>query len=226
VKSTVEMENVGAVNLDDVRFMRSVDPDNTVDHTLMKTDLAESNFASNQAWMQFQWDLFKTDNKILRTVDADGYAAVTAFSQANDAYFQSRGKRAALTYFSREPSARVSQFMTRPHPDYPGWDLTWETAPPGNVYDAAVYDNTPPRGTDAGVLDGWIAIAFKIDQLTPNEKKKVTFYTSMDDRPIDDQIANLAVKSYPAVLLDKIKCCGFQKTNNIENNPTCHTGSR
>jgi len=47
----------------------------------------------------------------------------------------------------------------------------------------------------------------------------------MDDRPVDEQIANLAAKSVPAILMEKIKCCGFQKMSNIEDNPTCHTGA-
>merc|ERR1712238_443855 len=122
--------------------MRSVDPDNTVDHTFAGTELTVPPFASQGDLDTFIWGIFKTENTVLRTVAADGYAAVSSTSQPNDMYFKARNKRAMLTYFSRDPSAIVSIFRPWQYyaPPYDKWMYQFETAPNGNVYNPKVYD--------------------------------------------------------------------------------------
>lgn len=87
-KNIVTLSNIGAVSLDNVRFMRSFDPDNTV-------DLSGS---------------YNTINKIERTIAAgDGVAVVSATSSSGDNYYNISGnKQAKILYYTSDARAKGS----------------------------------------------------------------------------------------------------------------------
>lgn len=87
-KNIVTLANIGVVSLDNVRFMRSFDPDNTV-------DLSGS---------------YTTINKIERSIAAgDGVAVVSATSSTGDNYYNISGNRQAkILYYSSDARARGS----------------------------------------------------------------------------------------------------------------------
>ncbi|MFO1257960.1 MAG: DUF4347 domain-containing protein [Gammaproteobacteria bacterium] len=87
-KNIVTLANIGAVSLDSVRFMRSFDPDNTV-------DLSGS---------------YNTINKIERSIAAgDGIAVVSATSLSADNYYNISGnKQAKILYYTSDSRARGS----------------------------------------------------------------------------------------------------------------------
>ncbi len=90
-KNIVTLTNVGTGSLHSVRYMRNMDPDNTVD----------------------QDGSFDTKNKILYTNEAgDGKAVVVADTSNNssDPVFLANGSRSPLVLFSKDPRARVSAF--------------------------------------------------------------------------------------------------------------------
>jgi len=79
---------------------------------------------------------------------------VSATSKTGDDYYKvSGGKKAVISYFSRDPACRVSFGET--------W---WELAPPDGVYDPTVWDSVQRRGRSTYV-DSWIA--FDAGTLSP-----------------------------------------------------------
>ncbi len=86
-KNTVTLTNTGASTLDNVRFMRSFDPDNTVDKS----------------------GSYSTVNTIERTIAAgDGVAVVSAKSSTGDTYYTRSGsKQATILYYSSDSRAKV-----------------------------------------------------------------------------------------------------------------------
>ena len=83
----VTLTNTGAEDLHSVRYMRDVDPDNTVD---------------------FGGD-FVTINSIDATIAAgDAYAAVSAKSLLGDPYYALYSKQAIIVYFSSDSRCRVA----------------------------------------------------------------------------------------------------------------------
>merc|ERR1719323_1004837 len=82
--------------LDNVRFVRSVDPDNTVD----------ANYAAGSAYTDMT---YATRQSVDRTYDRDEFSMVSAASKPGDDYYRmSGGKKAVISYFSRDPACRVS----------------------------------------------------------------------------------------------------------------------
>lgn len=87
-KNVVTLENISLISLDSVRFMRSFDPDNTV-------DLSGS---------------YSTINAVDRSIAAgDGVAVSSATSISGDNYYNISGnKQARIIYYSSDPRARGS----------------------------------------------------------------------------------------------------------------------
>ena len=80
------LTNTGLEDLHDVRYMRDVDPDNTVD----------------------MYGSFTTINSIDATIAAgDSYAAVSARSFSGDYYYNLYGKQTTFVYFSTDKRCRV-----------------------------------------------------------------------------------------------------------------------
>ena len=80
-KTTVTLENVSGSNISDLRFMRSFDPDNTV------------NFSGGGS--------YTTTNQVVKTVLSSGYTLVTARNTASDtAYTIAAGKRSLVGFYS------------------------------------------------------------------------------------------------------------------------------
>lgn len=90
-RTTVKLENVGATSLDNVRYMRSFDPDNTVD----------------------KGGNFDTENKILYTFAAgDGKAVVQAdtSNHANDPVHTTNGTWSPILYYTNDSRGIVSYY--------------------------------------------------------------------------------------------------------------------
>jgi len=85
-RTDIYLTNVAKHALQDVRYARTVDADNTVD----------------------KFGDFPTTMKIEGTIAEDGYAAVSAKSQPNDRYYEATGgHQATLLYFSKDPNAKA-----------------------------------------------------------------------------------------------------------------------
>ena len=85
-KNTVTLKNVGSVNLDNVRFMRSVDPDNTLD----------------------MGGFFTTIQTVERTMSSgDAQSKVTGVSLA-DAYSAAAGVQTKIAYYTADLLGKVS----------------------------------------------------------------------------------------------------------------------
>lgn len=83
--TTVTLTNVSGAALENVQFMRSFDPDNTV----------------------FQSGSYQTINRITAQYATSGYSMVTGTSQAGDAYQTKTGEQASIFYFTSDPDALV-----------------------------------------------------------------------------------------------------------------------
>jgi len=188
LKVEVNLENTGTSALNDVRFMRSVDPDNTVDVTLAQGDFNTADESGR---------IYRTKATILKTVTWDGYSAVSAESQSGDSYASlSGGKHAKITYFSRDPTSRASFGKS---------NNQW--APTG-VYDPNTWESALSKYSTK-TTDSWISMAFRFAQIPAGESRAMTYFISMDDRPIDEIIDELVEDSKPSVSLDSLRCCEF-----------------
>lgn len=107
-KNVVTLRNADTRAMQSVRFMRTMDPDNTVDQTGQYT----------------------TINTVEKTILADGMAVVTARSQAYDQYYMDSGAQAIIMYYSTDPRAKVSLGTSS--------DLAPNSIYNSNVYDLAV----------------------------------------------------------------------------------------
>jgi hypothetical protein len=88
-KTAVRLTNNSGQTLDSLRFMRSFDPDNTVD----------------------KGGSYDTRNEVLYTIAEDGKAAVSARTHSDtDPVFVMTGSRAPILYYSDDVRARASTF--------------------------------------------------------------------------------------------------------------------
>ena len=171
-KNTVTLENIhGSNTVTSVRYMRSFDPDNTVD----------------------KGGSYTTHNRILYTHAAgDGKAVVRAdtSNNASDPVYTgtggaSGGTRSPVLFYSSDSRARVGY--------HTGLN-------PGTVYQSAVYDSTPAKGSNEN-RDGAISIAFDVGTLAPGENASFVYYTSLDERDfgeVEEEIAQDEAESAPA----------------------------
>lgn len=83
--TTVTLTNVSGSTLENVQFMRSFDPDNTV----------------------FQGGSYQTINRITAQYTTDGYSMVTATSTPSDPYQTKTGQQASIFFFTNDPDALV-----------------------------------------------------------------------------------------------------------------------
>lgn len=160
--NTVTLKNISASDsLDSVRFMRSFDPDNTVD----------------------QGGNYDTRNTILFTHEAgDGKAVVQADTSNNDTdpvYVGTGGAdggtRSPIVYYSSDSRARVA-FHSNLNP--------------GTVYTEAVYNTVQSKG-DTVDTDGAISIAFDVGTLAPGESETFVYYTSLDSRDFSEVLLEI-----------------------------------
>lgn len=155
-KNVVTLENIGSQNLDSVRYMRSFDPDNTVDKS----------------------GSYTTRNSIVYThLAGDGKAVVKADTSNTDSdpvYVgtggASGGTRSPIFFYSSDSRARVNY-----HP----------SLNPGTVYAPATYDSVNAKGA-AETRDGAISITFDVGTLAPAQSESVTYYTSLDNRDFSE----------------------------------------
>lgn len=85
-KTVVTLTNSYSSTLQNVRYFRGFDPDNTV----------------------YMGGSYETINKIEKTIARDGMAVVSATSLSGDTYYNRSGSQAIILFYSTEPSAIVS----------------------------------------------------------------------------------------------------------------------
>mmetsp|Transcript_58452 Transcript_58452/g.153017 ORF Transcript_58452/g.153017 Transcript_58452/m.153017 type:complete len:3030 (+) Transcript_58452:146-9235(+) len=172
-KNVITLKNVGGASLSNVRFMRSHDPDNTVD----------------------QGGSYQTNQKLEATVGRDGYAAVSATSQAFDTYYsRSGGKQAIVMYYSDDPRAKATFGLGGLRPS--------------DIYDPRVYDAPANRGETIST-DAYISICFDVGTLAPGTETTMTYYTALDSRPISEVVAEVIAAAKPVLTLTEMKCCAL-----------------
>jgi hypothetical protein len=89
-KTKVTLTNTSLAAMDDVRYDREVDPDNT----------------------QFAGGSYATTNTIVAQQPGSGASEVTAVSAIGDAYFEATGSTATLFYYSTDTKSRVSDGLS------------------------------------------------------------------------------------------------------------------
>lgn len=161
-KNTVTLENISdSTTLDSVRYMRSFDPDNTVDKS----------------------GSYTTRNKVLYTHAAgDGKAVVQAdtSNNASDPVFvgtggTAGGSRSPILFYSNDTRAKVSYHSA---------------LVPGTVYTSAVYDSTQAKNASIDI-DGAISIAVDVGSLGAGSTATFIYYTSLDDRDFSQVIEDI-----------------------------------
>jgi len=203
-KTTVTLKNTGTTPITNVRYMRSVDPDNDKD----------------------QGGSYWTQTKLDATVEVDGYALVSAESLTaqqlfKPSYFRGNnsGVGAIVSYFSDDSRAKASfdkidfpgEWQMIPGPTYPAnqYDMAYlpkKQLSPDGVYDPKVYDSPLPRGTSEKT-DGFMSICFDVGTLAPGSETTVSFLTSLDARPMTEVRESLKEAAEPVLVIDKMKCC-------------------
>lgn len=151
-KNVVTLKNIDSSALDDVRFMRSFDPDNTRD----------------------QGGMSATHNEVLYThAGGDGKAVVVGdtSNNANDPVYLVNGSRSPILFYSKDNRAKVSVFG-------------FSNADP---YAADAYDSAKAKGYSINA-DQAITITVDVGSLAPGASSDFTYYTSLDNRDIDDVI--------------------------------------
>ena len=172
-RNTVTLENVSDSNtLTNVRFMRSFDPDNTVDKAGSYTTRNSIDFThaagDGKAVVQANTANNANDPVYLGTGGADG------------------GTRSPIFFYSSDSRARVNHHTS---------------LVPGTVYTASVYDSTNAKGTVAD-RDAAISIAFDVGTLAPGESQTFVYYTSLDSRDfaeVEQEIQQDEAENAPVV---------------------------
>lgn len=152
--ATVQLENIGAGTLENVRYSREFDPDNT------------NSFPGVGA------SGYTTTNTIVQTHAAgDGRAIVTATSASGDAYATAAGSTSTVLFSSTDSSARVGY----------GNGTSNDNLSADGVYKANLYDSAPAKGSTA-TQDKSISITFDVGSLATGESKSVSYSTGLDNR--------------------------------------------
>jgi hypothetical protein len=163
-KNVVTLKNISGAAIDEVRFMRSFDPDNTVD----------------------QGADYTTHNYVTKThADGDGAAMVVADTQIPDAdpldpVYLVNESWSPIFFYSSDERARVYS-----------WGFS-----NNDVYAPEVYDDAPSKGFEI-VDDIAIGITFDIGTLAANAETTLTYYTSLDNRDIEEVIEEIAAEDGP-----------------------------
>lgn len=167
-KNVVTLKNIDSAALDNVRFMRSFDPDNTRD----------------------QGGQSATHNEVLYTHAAgDGKAVVVGdtSNNASDPVFLVNGSRSPILFYSQDTRAKVSVF---------GFGNT-------DPYAADAYDSAKSKGYSVNA-DQAITITVDVGTLAPNASSDFTYYTSLDNRDINDVLETIVESTTTAADGDNI----------------------
>lgn len=163
-KNVVTLKNTSGAAIDDVRYMRSFDPDNTVD----------------------QGADYTTRNYVTKThADGDGAVMVVADTQIPEAdpvdpVYLVNESWSPIFFYSSDSRARVYS-----------WGFS-----NNDVYAPEVYDEAPSKGFEV-VDDVAIGITFDIGTLAANAETTLTYYTSLDNRDIEEVIEEIAAEDGP-----------------------------
>lgn len=165
-KDTVTMTNVDSTGpITDVRFARSMDPDQTRDYS----------------------GSFVTINSIENSFSAgDDLAAVSAVGTSTAAYFAGGAEVAPkITYFSRDSSAKAS---LKDGVTGPSWPLDERDG----IYDSLLYDSAVSKGTTR-TADAYISIAGDKGSIAAGESAEFVFYTSFSGVLSAEEMSDVVV---------------------------------
>lgn len=163
-RNEVTIKNISDTDWSSARYMRSVDPDNTVD---VNPDPS--------------FDPHTTDNTVTHTVAQDGKAVVKAQTfDASDPIYKDFGSRAPIFFYSRD-TAGVASACAYNLPYAEGNDGFTNT----NPYDKRFYE-TPSARNDTIQEDAAITITFDTGRLNSGGSKTFVYYTSLDERDFSE----------------------------------------
>ncbi|MBF0296975.1 MAG: hypothetical protein HQL96_17460, partial [Magnetococcales bacterium] len=175
-RNVVTLTNVSGATIDQVRFMRSFDPDNTV-------DVGGGSATVNTV-------VYQEATKSL----------VRAQSSPGDAYQTLTGTQATILYYSDDTRAQVAAYSA----GYAGSTTDGKTNDGfsiRNIYDSGVYDTAPAAGTSY-TADKGISITFDVGSLASNASATFTYYTSLDNRDVGSVIASINAWGGDPLVLD------------------------
>ena len=136
-KSTVTLTNISGAALDDVRYVREVDPDNTEDVDGITG--------------------FSTVNTIVAQQPTDGASEVTATSAPSGNYHTATGSTASLVYYSTDASSRVAKGLSSGSVN--AFDSAfWTGQPAGST--TGLNDTRVSIGFDSGALAAGASTSF------------------------------------------------------------------
>ena len=157
-RTKVTLTNTGLDTLQNVRYMRDVNPNIALDMGGVSAKL----------------------NKIERTIaGGDSFCAVSALSSnGTDPYYVRAGKRAAMVFASHDCRCRVSFGASLdPNTNYL----------PMSMYDSLTYDKPLAKGYTK-TEDFSMFITFHLGTLNPGASTTLTYYTALDAGNVDDVI--------------------------------------
>ncbi|MBF0126341.1 MAG: hypothetical protein HQM02_03930 [Magnetococcales bacterium] len=175
-RNVVTLTNFSGATIDQVRFMRSFDPDNTVD----------------------QGGSTPTVNTVVYQEATK--SLVRAQSIASDAYQTLTQTQATILFYSDDARAQVGVYpsgyagSTTDGKSNNGFSIQ-------NIYDPGVYDTAAAAGTSY-TADQGISIAFDVGSLTSNSSATFTYYTSLDNRDVGSVLASIDAWGGDPLVLD------------------------
>jgi len=178
VGSTLQVQQDMTFGVNDLFFKNAVTLTNTSGSTLTAVRFMRSFDPDNTVYKNTSAvNAYRTINTVQNTFAAgDGVAVVAATSQLNDTYYTLAGnKQATILYYSSDSRARVSTFGFKN----------------SDPYAAAAYNSASAKGYTV-TADQAITIAFDVGSLAPGASATVTYYTSLDNRPIGTIISSIA----------------------------------
>nr|CAX84233.1 uncharacterized protein bu93_0030 [uncultured bacterium] len=177
-RTTVTLTNVSGATINQVRYMHSFDPDNTVDKGGSNT----------------------TVNTVVYQYSSNSKSMVTAESQSGDTYYTTYGTKATILFYSTDSRVKVSAFPS----GYAG-STTSGYSNNGfqiqNIYDAGVYDSAPASGTSY-TADQGIALCMEAGTLTNGSSASFTFFTSLDNRDASTVMSSITASTSDPLVLD------------------------
>ena len=172
--NTLQVQQIISFGVNDKFFKNTVTLTNTTGATLSDVRFMRSFDPDNTV---FYGGGYSTFNRVDdQTASTPGGSAVVSATSLNDSYQTAAGSTAKILFYSNESTARVAAFGFSNRNPYA----------------------MPSQNTGYSIqTDGGISIMFAVGSLAPGESKTVSYYTSLDTRPVAETVA--AIETVAAV---------------------------
>lgn len=160
-RNEVTLSNVSSEDMNDVRFVRSFDPDNTVDQggSYSTNNVVEYNHSSGELCQDAE-----------DTSDLDCKAVVRATVLSSDSFGNDIDSELPIFFYSKNPKVRASIYPTLVVSN-PYSDIVWDK--PSSINYVVIADNA-------------ITMTYREETLAAGESVVFVYYTSLDERDFDD----------------------------------------